>query len=103
VTYGLDVDTFETTGIYVLVPARVREHVERTLGEEQSPVVTEALQRLEAGDGSIDIGTDPGSGLPTVAITLRSSAKTIFARALPGGPDRLAVSARASAHVVIRG
>lgn len=89
-TFGLDEARFRETGEFVLDPARANEAVRRALAVRGSAVVDRA---------AIEVEVDPDGG--TVTVTLRSSARLVFAPVVPGAPHDVGVIARATADVYV--
>ena len=84
---ALDVDHFYATGEVRLRPEVARAVAERSLAAEE-------LGRLEAVVEDVSVAAD---GF-TVTVRLRGRAHYLFAKALPGGPEGVDVTASSTAH-----
>jgi hypothetical protein len=92
VTVGIDTDALYGTGIYALDPAAATEVVRTSLAAQE-----------QSGHGLRLVGVPHfsdrnGDGAPdTVTIRVRMTVDYVFAKGLPGGPDRTTVEAEATA------
>jgi Flp pilus assembly protein TadG len=89
VTYGLDESALRTDGSYELDAGRVEE------------AVRQSLAGSDVGD-EVDEVAVTQLGVDQVQVTLSMSVDYLFARGIPGGPDRTEVTASATATVVRR-
>jgi len=84
---AVDVDRFYTTG-----EVRLRPDVARAVAERS--VASEGLDRLDAAVVDVEIGADGA----TVTVVVRGHARYLFAKAVPGGPAGMDVTASSVAH-----
>lgn len=85
-TQSIDLDHFYETGELRLVPERAWSIAERSLAAR-------GLDRLDAE--VIDVRIEDGA---SVIVTIRGRAKYLFAKAVPGGPSGIDVTASSEAH-----
>jgi hypothetical protein len=86
-TAAVDEAGYRTTGTYRIDEARAHRVVVTTLGAS-SP---------ELEDVAVTVAFPVVDGEAAVQVTVTASIETVFARALPGGPERFDVNATATA------
>lgn len=86
-TAGLDQERFRETGEFALDPDRVRRVVDATLAASSS----------ELDDVTVEVGFLIVDGTEAVRVVVRGTVEYVFAKAIPGAPDRIEVEASATA------
>jgi Flp pilus assembly protein TadG len=84
---AIDLDRFYGSG-----ELRLRADVARRVAERS--VAAMGLERLDAAVDEVVVGPDRR----TVTVTLRGRARYLFAKAVPGGPEGMDVTASSTAH-----